>query len=65
MTRCTGGFVSGTIDTMRAAFVRPRETWWPVFQLAAGEVLNALLRGAAKPERLYDVVEAHYRERVS
>jgi multiple sugar transport system substrate-binding protein len=62
--RLTGRFTSGTIETMTAAYVRPREPWWPAFQLAAGDALNGLLRGGAKPERLYDAVEALYRERM-
>ncbi|MFL6076036.1 MAG: extracellular solute-binding protein [Mycobacteriales bacterium] len=40
----TGGFLSGTVASMTAAYVRPRTTWWPRFQEAAGERLVPLLR---------------------
>ena len=62
--RLTGGFTSGTIATIEAAYVRPTDPWWPPFQLAAGEALNAALRRGVDPEEAYDVVEARYRAAV-
>jgi multiple sugar transport system substrate-binding protein len=43
----TGGFLSGTVAGMEAAYVRPRTTWWPRFQEAAGERLVPLLSARA------------------
>jgi multiple sugar transport system substrate-binding protein len=39
-----GGFYSGTRASMEAAWMRPRDAWWPAFQLEAGALLNAALR---------------------
>jgi multiple sugar transport system substrate-binding protein len=44
-----GRFFSGTRATLEAAWVRPREPWWPSFQREAGELLVSELiarRGA-------------------
>jgi multiple sugar transport system substrate-binding protein len=41
-----GGFYSGTQATIEAAWVRPRDAWWPAFQLEAGALLNAGLRSS-------------------
>jgi multiple sugar transport system substrate-binding protein len=62
--RLTGRFTSGTLATIEAAHVRPREPWWPPFQLAAGETLNALLRDRADPADMVDETERLYREAV-
>jgi multiple sugar transport system substrate-binding protein len=59
--RLTGGFTSGTLATMESAYVRPRETWWPPFQLAAGDALNELLRKRAGAAEIYEEVERLYR----
>jgi multiple sugar transport system substrate-binding protein len=40
----SGGFFGGTLASIEAAFVRPRDAWWPGFQEAAGELLAAALR---------------------
>ncbi len=43
-----GGFYSGTRASIDAAWVRPRDDWWPAFQLEAGRLLtNNLLAGDA------------------
>jgi multiple sugar transport system substrate-binding protein len=34
------GFYSGTRASIERAWVRPREDWWPGFQLAAGRLLT-------------------------
>jgi multiple sugar transport system substrate-binding protein len=47
-----GGFFSGTRATMLGAFVRPRTTWWPRFQEAAGQRLVALLRARTPAARI-------------
>ena len=42
-----GGFYSGTRASIEGAWVRPRDDWWPVFQLEAGRLLtDNLLDGA-------------------
>ena len=35
-----GGFYSGTRASIERAWVRPRDDWWPVFQLEAGSLLT-------------------------
>jgi multiple sugar transport system substrate-binding protein len=35
-----GGFYSGTRATIEQAWVRPRDEWWPPFQLEAGRLLT-------------------------
>jgi multiple sugar transport system substrate-binding protein len=59
--RLTGGFTSGTLATIEAAYLRPREPWWPRFQLEAGETLNAWARRRGAPREAYDEVERLYR----
>jgi multiple sugar transport system substrate-binding protein len=39
----SGGFYSGTRATIEAAWVRPREPWWPRFQLEAGRAVTCAL----------------------
>jgi multiple sugar transport system substrate-binding protein len=52
-----GGFLSGTGATMRAAYVRPRDPWWPRFQQAAGQHLVVLLLQRAPAARIHaDIV---------
>jgi multiple sugar transport system substrate-binding protein len=48
-----GGFFSGTGATMRAARTRPRTSWWPRFQEAAGRQLVVLLRDGVQPWRIH------------
>ncbi|MGO9955710.1 MAG: extracellular solute-binding protein [Solirubrobacteraceae bacterium] len=49
--RC-GRFFSATRATMEAAWVRPREPWWPRFQLEAGRALTSALEDRTSPSRL-------------
>ncbi len=49
-----GGFYSGTRASIDGAWVRPRETWWPVFQLEAGALLTANCSPASTPTTLTD-----------
>jgi multiple sugar transport system substrate-binding protein len=60
--RLTGRFTSATLASIEAAFVRPREPWWPSFQLGAGEALNAFLREQADPADTHDELERLYRQ---
>jgi multiple sugar transport system substrate-binding protein len=46
------GFFSGTSATIEQAWVRPRERWWPAFQLEGGRLLNRGLGESQPPERL-------------
>jgi multiple sugar transport system substrate-binding protein len=54
-----GGFYSGTRATIDAAWVRPRERWYPRLQLDAGELLCAGLRAGedahALTERMHEL----------
>jgi multiple sugar transport system substrate-binding protein len=50
--RLTGGFLSATRRTVDAAYVRPREAWWPAFQRDAGLLLVDLLRERATGRRV-------------
>jgi multiple sugar transport system substrate-binding protein len=47
-----GGFYSATRSTIEAAWVRPRDDWWPGLQLEAGELLTDGLRRGAGPDDL-------------
>jgi multiple sugar transport system substrate-binding protein len=58
--RLTGGFTSGTRTTIEAAYVRPRDPWWPPFQLAAGSRLHELLRERAEAAAIYRELEQIY-----
>lgn len=35
-----GGFFSGTLRTIEAAWIRPREPWWPEFQRDGGKLIS-------------------------
>lgn len=50
-----GGFFSGTLATIEQAWVRPRERWWPPFQLEGGRLLS---RGLAAGEPARALLEA-------
>jgi multiple sugar transport system substrate-binding protein len=47
LNEASGGFYGATRDTIDAAWTRPREPWWPSFQLQAG---HALTRGLHERE---------------
>jgi multiple sugar transport system substrate-binding protein len=47
-----GGFYGATRATIDAAWIRPREWWWPRFQLTAGRVLTAGLDDREPPARI-------------
>lgn len=44
-----GRFFSRTRATLEAAWMRPREPWWPDFQVEAGELLVSELRARSGP----------------
>ena len=55
-----GGFFSGTLATIEGAWVRPREAWWPAFQLEAGRALTQGLSARTEPRRLLAGIEELY-----
>jgi multiple sugar transport system substrate-binding protein len=56
-----GAFYSDTLAAHEAAWTRPRDPWWPAFQLAAGRLLVESLRGqdATTVDRLNALYRAH------
>ena len=52
LDRAARGFFSGTSATIELAWMRPRERWWPAFQLEAGRLLNRGLGEAQPPQPL-------------
>ena len=54
------GFFSGTSATIEQAWVRPRECWWPAFQLEGGRLLNRGLGESEPPERLLSALGELY-----
>jgi multiple sugar transport system substrate-binding protein len=65
LDRGAGGFYSGTRATIERAWIRPRDAWWPGFQLEGGEELRRCLaegeRAGATLLRLEDVYRRHRR----
>ena len=62
LDRISGGFYSGTRASIDGAWVRPREEWWPVFQLDAGRLLTEnLLAGDVRSltDRLRELHRRH------
>lgn len=55
-----GGFFSGTLATIQSAWMRPREAWWPAFQLEAGRALTQGLSAGTEPRRLLAGIEELY-----
>ena len=62
LDRASGGFFSGTTETIARAWVRPRERWWPAFQLTGGRLLNRGLEAAEPPLRLFHELDSLYRD---
>lgn len=56
----TGGFFSATRATMDAAWLRPRDPWWPPFQLDAGAALTDGLTARRTAHDLHAAVESAY-----
>src|SRR5262249_34882627 len=63
LDRIAGGFYSGTLATIEAAWVRPRAASWPPFQLDGGRVLSAALRNGTAPADIYAQADAWSRDR--
>jgi multiple sugar transport system substrate-binding protein len=49
-----GGFFSGTRSTIESSHVRPRDSWWPAYQEAAGIALVQALRAETAPDAIRD-----------
>jgi multiple sugar transport system substrate-binding protein len=62
LDRASGGFLSGTRRTLEAAYMRPREPWWPWLQLAAGEAIHDWLRSGGEVDTAAARIEELYRE---
>lgn len=54
------GFFSGTTATIEQAWVRPREHWWPGFQLEGGRLLQRGFGASEPPERLLATLSEVY-----
>lgn len=57
-----GGFFSGTRATIDSTWVRPRDAWWPEFQLAAGRLLTRALAAGAPSAATFNDLDDVYRE---
>lgn len=55
-------FFSGTLETITAAWVRPRDAWWPAFQLEAGRLLTASLARGAPSASTFTALDTLYRD---
>ncbi len=59
----SGGFFSGTRATIEAAYVRPRDAWWPGFQRDGGVLVRRCLQARGDIETTLDELEDLYRMR--
>ncbi len=57
-----GGFFSGTLATIEASWVRPRDAWWPAFQREAGHLLTTALAERASAVRTFTELDSLYRD---
>jgi multiple sugar transport system substrate-binding protein len=57
-----GGFYRGTLATIEATWVRPRDVWWPAFQLEGGRLLTAALGAGASAARTFAELDTLYRD---
>jgi multiple sugar transport system substrate-binding protein len=57
-----GGFYSGTRRTIASAWVRPREAWWPAFQLEGGRLLTVALASGTPAAATFSDLDALYRD---
>jgi multiple sugar transport system substrate-binding protein len=60
LDRAAGGFFSGTAATIEQAWVRPRDPWWPAFQLEGGSLLNRGLGSAEPPLAILESLDSLY-----
>lgn len=63
LDRAAGGFFAGTTATIERAWVRPRERWWPRFQLDGGRLLSRGLASGETPRMLLGAVGSLYDDR--
>lgn len=61
LDRAADGFFSGTSATIEQAWVRPRERWWPAFQLEGGRLLTESLAAHATPSDVLPELDSLYR----
>src|SRR5262245_41792714 len=59
-----GRFYSGTRASIEAAWVRPRDAWWPRFQLESGVLLNEALRSGLPSLVAVTRLDDLYRDRL-
>lgn len=57
----SGGFYSGTRASLEHAWMRPRDLWWPDFQLEAGALLTAELTSTPAAHLTDRIHELHRR----
>jgi multiple sugar transport system substrate-binding protein len=57
-----GGFFSSTLATIEASWVRPRDAWWPAFQLEAGQLLTTALADVASVPHTFRNLDSLYRD---
>lgn len=62
LDRTADGFFSGTTATIEHAWVRPRERWWPTFQLEGGRLLSRGLATAEPSRSLLEALETLYHD---
>jgi multiple sugar transport system substrate-binding protein len=62
LDRAAGGFFSGTSKTIEQAWVRPRERWWPAFQLEGGRLLSRGLGASERPRAILGSLESVYQD---
>lgn len=63
LDEAAGGFFSGTRASIEGAWMRPREPWWPRFQLDAGTLLTEALATRRPVPETFRALDDLYRER--
>jgi multiple sugar transport system substrate-binding protein len=63
LDRKARGFFSDTAATLESAWVRPRDAWWPQFQLEGGRVLAAGIEDGNDAHTVLRRLESVYRSR--
>jgi len=63
LDRACGAFYSATRSSLEGAWVRPRDPWWPGFQLDAGVLLTRALAGRRRAQETFRSLDELYRER--
>jgi multiple sugar transport system substrate-binding protein len=58
-----GGFYSSTRASVEQAWVRPRDPWWPAFQLEAGRLLTRALATSRPATETFRALDELFRER--